>query len=370
MSLRVLELIPTLKRAGAEQVAVSLACGLPAHGWQTRVVSMYDPFPGGFEPVLEAAGVPVVHLGKRRGLDLRMIPRLRAAIRDFAPHVLHSHSYLLRYLLPANAGLSGSRIVHTVHNLAEREVDTVGRWIHHAAFHHWVTPVAVGESVARSVESAYRLPAVITIPNGIALSRFRQPAVAAAWRAAHGFAPELPLAVAVARLEPQKNPLGLLDAFAAALPGDSPWQLLLVGEGSLREAVEQRIREMGLASRVHLLGALPDVAPVLAAAELFVLASHWEGSPLAVMEALAAGLPIVATAVGSLPELVRHGTEGLLVPPGDAASLTGALRELMGDSPRRAQMRQAALLRASAFSEEAMVAAYARLFQSVAEESR
>ena len=100
MSIRVLEVLATLKRAGAERVAVELARGLDRTRFETAVVSLYDPFPGGLEPLLEEAGIRTWHLHKSKGFDPRMWPRLARAVREFRPDILHTHSYVLRYAAP------------------------------------------------------------------------------------------------------------------------------------------------------------------------------------------------------------------------------------------------------------------------------
>jgi hypothetical protein len=170
----------------------------------------------------------------------------------------------------------------------------------------------------------------------------------------------------VARLEPQKNPLGLIEAFARAF-GDSPrGRLLLAGDGSLREATREACARLGVTGRVHFLGVRTDVVELLAACDLFALSSHFEGSPLSVMEAMAAGLPVVATAVGGVPELVADGQTGLLVPPGDVRSFADALTCLAGNPGRRCEMAMAAVPRAAAFSVDAMAARYAALFERLA----
>jgi glycosyltransferase involved in cell wall biosynthesis len=124
--------------------------------------------------------------------------------------------------------------------------------------------------------------------------------------------------------------------------------------------------ERGVARRVHFLGVRADVAQVLAAADLFALASDWEGTPLAVMEAMAAGLPVVATAVGGVPELVVAGESGVLTPAGDAPALAGALARLAGDAALRHAMSAAASARAGQFGVDKMVSEYAALFERLA----
>ena len=220
--IRVLEVLASLRRAGAERVAVSLARGLPAERFQTGVVSLYEAFEDGFEATLAEGRIPVWHLGKRRGFDPRMGPRLAAVIRDFRPDIVHTHSYVMRYAWPACALARQGRIVHSVHNLAGREVDALGRTIHRLAFRAGAVPVAVSPRVADSFRAAYGFAPAFTIPNGVDTQALVRPDLRAAWRRARGFAPEDLLVAAVARLEPQKNPAGAIEAFARGLGGEPP----------------------------------------------------------------------------------------------------------------------------------------------------
>lgn len=142
--------------------------------------------------------------------------------------------------------------------------------------------------------------------------------------------------------------------------------LLLAGEGELRPSLERLARQLGAADRTRFLGVRVDVAELLASADVFVLASLWEGNPLVVMEAMSAGKPVVATAVGCLPELVPA-SAGELVAPGDDAALARAMARLAGD-PGRASAQGAAAQRTARerFDEAVMVAAYERLYAEVA----
>ena len=366
VKIRVLEVLPTLKRAGAERMVVSLARRLDASRFETGVVSLFNSFPGGLEPELEAAGVPVWHLGKRAGLDLRMIPRLRRVLIEFAPGVIHTHSYVLRYSLPASLATRRAAMVHTVHNLAAREADLTGQLLHRLVFGRRVAAVAVGEEVRRSYRGLYGAEPEAAIRNGIDTAAFRRPGARQRWRAGHGFKDTDFLVVCVGRLDPQKNPLALIEAFARAFRGDARGQLLLAGDGSLKEAALRRAVELGMAAKVHFLGMQGEVADLLSASDVFALSSDWEGTPLAVMEAMAAGLPVVATAVGGVPELVSDGEAGLLTPAGDTSAFAGALARLAGDDGMRAAMARAALSRSEKFSVDQMVAEYAALFERLA----
>jgi len=359
LSVRVLEVLATLRRAGAERVAVAVACGLDPARFETGVVSLYDAYAGGFEPQLAERGLPVWHLGKRHGFDPRMWIRLARVFREFRPQIIHTHSYVMRYVLPVRTG----RVVHTVHNVADREVDAVGKLIHHAAFRTGALAVAISSEVARSFRVLYRLEPAALIPNGVETCAGYREGARDRWRQAHGFTEGDLLIVSVARLEQQKNPLGLIDAFAAGLREHPCAHLLMAGEGSLLDPARMLATRLGVAGRVHFLGLCQDVPELLSACDLFALASDWEGTPVAVIEAMAARLPVVATAAGGVPELVEDGVTGALVPPGDLTALGHALRALAQDAGRRRAWGQAGARRAVRFEAGAMVASYAELFE-------
>jgi glycosyltransferase involved in cell wall biosynthesis len=365
VKIRVLETLASLRRAGAERVAVTLAAGLDRARFETAAVTLFPGSEGDFEPELRERGIPLWRLGKRRGLDPRMWPRLAAVLRSFRPDIVHTHSYVLNYAFPAWLYARQGRIVHTVHNLAERENRATGRLLHRAAFRLGALPVAISGRVAESFERFYGFAPAATIPNGVDCAGFRGTDHRERWRRENGFAPDDLLIVSVARLEPQKNPLRLIEAFAKAA-ASAPAYLLMAGEGSLLEASRDAAARLGIATRMRFLGLRQDIAELLPCCDLFALASDWEGAPVALIEAMAAGLPAVATAVGGVPDLVEDGVTGLLVPPGDTAALALALAALARDPARRRRMAEAAAKRAAAFDAHAMIDSYAALFERAA----
>jgi len=342
---------------------VSLALRLPGCGFDCAVAVLYDAGNDDLEHFLKEQKIQVWRLGKRRGPDPRIWLRIAQLIRSFSPDVIHTHSYVLRYVAPV-AGRG--TIVHTLHNLAGRDPD----WISGAIDRIWlgrrVQAVAVSKAVARSYEQKYGVKPVATIPNGIDTTRFLRPAARLNWRRKEGFSESDILIVSLARLEEQKDPRTLIQAFAAVAARNSRCRLLLAGSGRLEDAVKQWASQSGFGERIHLLGVRTDVEDLLCAGDIFALSSLWEGSPLSVMEAMAAGLPVVATEVGGVPELVTSGVTGFLVEPGSSEMLAEALGRLAGDAELRKSMSQAARARAAEFDVRAMAAAYAALFRRLA----
>jgi len=344
--IRILEVTATLKPAGAEHMLVSLASSLDKERFEVAVVSLYDAYPNGLEPLLHQRRIPVWHLGKIAGPDLRTYTRLKRVVNTFRPDVIHTHCYVTRYTFCFRA----KAMVHTVHNLAPLEAGAVGRVINRFSFLKGVVPVAVGAAVAESVHQVYRVRPM-SIPNGIDTNRFRLASDRSSWRTQNGFEDEDILVVSVGRLTPQKNPKALVDAIAKIPKA----KLLLVGQGELQN-------ELANHPRVHLLGVRHDIPEILSSCDIFALASIWEGFPLAIIEAMAAGIPVVATSVGCVPELVLHEKTGLLVGPENQGELVSALRLLANEPLLRREMGKEARARAELFSLRAMVSAYERLF--------
>lgn len=367
-AIRVLHVTPDLVPYGLENMIAGLVCSLDRQAFSPAVVSLYPESASGLEPELRASGIPVFHLGKKRGLDLRMYPRLMRVVREFRPHILHTHNYVLRYAWPVARITRIPAVVHTIHNVAEREVDGVGRLLQSLAFRQGVAAVTIGEEVSASFHRTYGFAEAALIPNGIDVDRYAAPSVTrAAWRRAAGIAEDEFVYLSVARFAKQKDHETLLRAFAQGPALLAGTRLLLAGDGGLRGEIERCVEELGLGARVTFLGRRTDVPETLAGADVFVLASRWEGNPLSVMEAMAAGRPVVATTVGAIPELVRHGVDGLLSCPGDAAALSHSLRRMREISTAAlGTMGSAGATRArDRFGLPAMTRAYAELYRRV-----
>jgi len=272
------------------------------------------------------------------------------------------HAHGVRAGLAAGAAARSDSVPHlivTIHN-AVFESGSTRRGAESVA-HRMLALLAeqricVSEDLARAARSAAPAKAgsVLVMPVGADPTPVK-PAEVAAARRELGLEPGWPLVVGVGRLDPQKGFDVLVEA-AARLNGGSPPVVLICGEGPARPDLEDRIHALGLGGRVRLLGNRKDAKALIAAADAFCMPSRWEGSPLALHEALAAGRPVVAAAVGGIPELLTFGQAGLLVPPEDPSALAAALGRVLADRSLAEHLGARALEAADAWPDAATTA--------------
>jgi len=365
--IKVVHIVPMLSPGGAERVAVHIVRGLNRQHYEPAVISYTGRLGCDLDGLLEEDGIKVWYLGKRPGFDYRMYYRLPPVLKECRPDIVHTHLHVLRYALPFLLTRKKASLLHTVHNLAEREIEPSLRWLQRYALNHGVVPVAVAKEVAISLECLYGIHRCQVIPNGIPTDRYARPEIPRkAWRAREGFGENDVLFVCVARFAPQKNHALLLKAFRQGPASDPNAHLVLVGEGVLREQLEEQAKKLGLSGQVHFLGLRTDIPEVLGAMDVFVLSSDYEGNPLSVMEAMASGLPIVSTAAGGVPDLFESGKEGLIVHPGDVQGLSTSMSFLLGNRELRQSLGMAAARRAREnFDVSTMVQAYEGLYENL-----
>jgi glycosyltransferase involved in cell wall biosynthesis len=200
--------------------------------------------------------------------------------------------------------------------------------------------IAVSEHTADVIVRVEGIEAekVVVIPNGVDLHRFAPRNVRVA-RARWGVKEGTFVVASIGRLSKEKGHRYLLQALAAARTAIPSMVCLIAGDGPLRQKLETEAHTLGLEETCRFLGDVPEIETVFAAADVTVLPSVFEGMPNAVLEAMAMGCPVIATAVGGSAELVRHGETGFLVPPADTTALAGALVDLAGSVQRRTRMR-------------------------------
>ena len=322
--MRVLFLSTSMGLGGADSQLLSAARELRARGHEVTIVSLTPLGPMGLEA--REAGIPTLSLEMPRGLpDPRGLLRLVGLVRRWRPDVVHSHmvhanlmARVLRLVAPVPA------LVSTIHNIYEggRLRMAAYRWTNGLVDHMTiVSQAAFDRFVAERIVPAEILRVV---PNGVDTSRFRAvpPDARDGVRRSLGLGNDF-VWLAVGRFEVSKDYPNMLRAFTEVRRQEPRAVLVLVGRGSLQAETEALVRELGVTG-VHFAGVRNDVAEVMSAADAYVMSSAWEGMPMVLLEAAAAGLPIVATSVGGNHEVVldllRHPARSL---PSNSASVSG-----------------------------------------------
>ena len=364
MKYKVVHILPSFGMGGAERMAVHLMTHLDKHTFEVIAISLYARQGTDLERTLDEAGIKTYYLDKRPGMDLNMYPRLATALKTIQPDLAHSHLRVLRYTLPV---YWQRRIlaVHTVHNLANKEVNLLGQLVHHLAFRTKVSAVAIAEEVRESIQQLYKLGDIPLIPNAIPVEAYtHSEAKRHTWRQQQGFQEDDYLLVCIASMKAAKNQAMLIEAFSdyASRGNLVNTHLLLVGDGTLRPTLEKQAEGIG---NIHFLGLREDIPDILSASDVFILPSLYEGNPLSVMEAMAAGKAIIATAVGGVPELIEHEKTGLLIPSGSKEALVKALYHLEANPELAKTMAYHASLEAqTSFAVSGMAHAYGKLYLS------
>ncbi|OGL00948.1 MAG: hypothetical protein A3I14_01880 [Candidatus Rokubacteria bacterium RIFCSPLOWO2_02_FULL_73_56] len=378
--IRVLHVITRLTLGGSSENTLATVVGLASAGYA-----------GALAVGLAESEAAVVDDARRRGCrvvdvpalgrevrplrDLAALRQLTALMRRERPRIVHTHTSKAGFLGRLAARLARvPAVIHQPHG--------------HVFYGYWGAPrtalyVALERRAARWTDRIVTLTErgtaehlargigrpgqYATVPSGVPTAALRAAAPPrAAARARLGLAPDAYVVAGLGRLVPVKGFDLLVEALprlAAEVPSA---RVLLVGDGPERAALEARARALGVAARLHVTGATPEVAAHLAAADVLAAPSRNEGMGRALVEAMALGLPVVATAVGGIPAVVEDGGCGRLVPPGDADALAAALAGLGRDARLRETLGRAAVVRAEAFSSEVALARMRAVYDALA----
>jgi glycosyltransferase involved in cell wall biosynthesis len=381
--IRVATVIEALGPGGAERLLVDTARRIDRRKFELRVYTLFA-VRRHYAQALADLGIPETCLDLRGPRDYpRGVARLRRALREHPADVLHTHLFGANVVGRMAARLAGVPVASTLHDADYEPVTREGNpgltgWKHGLVrlADEATLRIARAEVVAVSryvADSARRhlhaRPERTTvIHNGIDTTVFRPgtPEERSHARAGMGATPDETVVLCVARMTPQKGHAVLLDAIAG-LPASPPVRAVFAGDGDLRPGLEARAREAGVADRVHFLGVRSDVPDLMRGADIVALPSLHEGFGLVLAEAMASGLPVVASDTGPVPEIVEHGRTGILFPPGDSRALSAALGRLRESESERAAMGQGGRARAVAeFSFDTMIGRLEALYERLA----
>ena len=347
---RVLWLIKGLARGGAERLVSVMAPKIDRAHFEVEVAYL-APEADAFVPDLEGAGIRVHCLDARGNIEPGWPARLRRLLHEGRYDIVHSHSPLAGSV----ARLVAPRRTH--HFYTEHNLWSVYRWptfaVNTVTYARNERIFAVSGGVAASIARPWwsrlgRMPPVEVLLHGVDVDsapRGREARVAARTRL--GISPDVPLIGNVANFSPKKDQATLLRAFETVRERIPDALLLLIGMGPLEDQLRKTVRDLGATDSVRFLGSRDDVTELLPALDVFVLSSTHEGLPISLLEAMAAGVACVCTAVGGIPEALRDGVDGRLVPPARSDVLAEVLREVMLDAAQRQRLGSNGLARVS-----------------------
>lgn len=346
--MKVTHLIDGLAKGGAETLEVTFAAEAQQRPINLTVIGLHDrqPLPTYVEQLRGLGATvrvlrPPCEIAPRR--RLRDVVELAEMLTADGTEVLHTSLIHANILGVAAGRLARVPVVSSLHGT----LDDTGRHRRHVRLLEttalrWGAQrvIAVGRSVAE--EHAARLGGrqIDVVPNAVRPAVRLTSAARDRMRLSFGIGPSAPLLLTVGRLTPEKGQDVLLSAFATVVQRHPTCRLLLVGDGPLLPALREQAAALGVEDAVRLVGQRDDVPSLLKTADVFVSASLYEGLPLAVLEAMAAGLPVVATSVGEVPTLLGDG-RGVVVPPSSPTALGTAVSELLDQPGRLAQLRGA-----------------------------
>jgi glycosyltransferase involved in cell wall biosynthesis len=366
-ALHVLQVIANLDIGGAQEVVRTLSEALVETGCPTVVCSFKD---GPHRHQIEQLGIPVEVLPQRRYSILafpfyvrEMLAMRRALVRlvqkyeidVIQTHLLRSLDFLVATL---RFGAQRPLIFWTVHNFnfaLRPEHLPRFRWLAgpKQAAHSWLYRrmarwvngfIAISNDVELAILKTIGpvQERIAIISNGVDTHRYQVFVDRSAIRRALGFEEEHILYTVVGTLKEQKGHRYLIEAVVPLIQRIPQLHLLIVGDGDLRSSLRAQVQAAGIDCNVHFLGNRSDVPSILAASDVFVLPSLWEGLPMALIEAMASGLPVIATLVSGSQQVVEHNRSGILVPPGEVVALRQAMEALLSDPERASLLGKAA----------------------------
>ncbi len=353
--MKIIQIMPDFGLAGAETMCENLSLELVKADHDVTIISMYD-YHSPITERLEKAGIKVFYLNKKIGLDFSMIPKMKKIFKEIKPDVIHTHRNCPQYAIPAAIMAGVKHRVHTVHNVADKENLKLARILNKFFFKHCnLIPVALSELIRNTIVEEYGLKneQIPTIFNGINLSKClpkENYSVSGSFKILH-----------IGRFSEQKNHMGLVQGyklFCEKYPNSELW---LIGDGEKRKEIEEYIQNECPELNVKFFGLQSNVYGYLNEADTFILPSNYEGIPITLIEAMGTGLPIIASDVGGVSDMIDEGKEGLLIQP-TQKDIANSLLMVANSESLRKNLGKNARQKSVLFSANKMAEEYIRVY--------
>ncbi len=361
--MKIVQIIPTFDYGGAEIMVENLLYGLKEKGHDVLIFCMSGK-KSAIATRIEDKGIKIIYFNKKAGFRPNYVFKIYNLLKKEKPDVVHTHLHCTVYAFPAAVMAKVKVITHTLHNIVSKECSVFHQKFNGLFYRRFgVIPVALSEEIKETAIDTYKLKTetVPVIYNGINMDfvpekkiyEYRNPAKI----------------VHVGRFAHAKNHINLIRSFRLLLEDIPECELTLVGDGELRQDIENEIKKNGLCDKVHLIGITDDVYRYLIDSDVFVLPSIHEGMPMTVIEAMCVGIPIVATDVGGISEMVQDGISALFCQT-TPESICSAVKNMIRSEELRIQLSARAKKDIHKFTSEYMASNYMKLYTKILSEKR
>lgn len=351
--MKIIQVIPLLDLAGAETMCENLTNGLMKLGHEVTVVSLYDCHTVITER-MQQNGVDIIFLNKKSGIDISVIFKLIKIFKKYKPDVVHSHLYAGKY---AHIAATLCRIpakIYTVHNVAKKEAGKLNRYFNRFLFKHCdVIPVSLSAEVQKSVMEEYNIDAKSTpiVFNGVPMENcHRKKDYIGNERILH-----------VGRFSSVKNHEVLMKAIASIVEKGYDVKLYLYGQGELEASIKELVKNIHMENNIYFCGLTDDIYSIMEKCDMFVLPSLYEGMPMTLIEAMGTGMPILASNVGGIPDMIENEKSGLLCEP-TVDGVVNGLERLIESEEERRQYGENAIISSEKFSADKMAKDYYEIY--------
>lgn len=351
--MKILQIIPSLGVGGAETMMCNLSCELVKNGDEVVVVvfALNDSI---IKERLINNRIKIISLEKNVGFSPKTIFRIKKIIKEENPDIIHTHLHVLPYVWLA---CGKKKIIHTLHSIAKKEQSGIGKYIcgFIYCYSEKCIPVAISEQVRKSMINEYNLKRKIPVVcNGVPIENIISKSSYEINNSAHIFH--------VGRFTKFKNHKMMVDALERIKTQEENVILHFYGTGELEDEIKEVVRDKGLESAVKFEGVCPNISKILINGDIFVLPSEYEGMPMSLIEAMAAGLPCIASEVGGIPDMIENGYNGILI-NSNIDNLVNAVIDLLRNKDKRKQLGMNARKDAKKYSAHNMMDEYLSIYK-------
>lgn len=351
--MKIIQIIPLLDLAGAETMCENLTNSLIKLGHEVIVISLYD-YHSIITERMEKNGIKIIYLNKKSGLDLSLTIKLVKIFKEYKPDIVHSHLYAVKYAHVAASicGVPGK--VYTIHNIAKNESGKMNRTFNRFLFKHChVVPVSLSKEIQKSVVDEYNINFKDTpvIFNGISMEKCH---------IKNDYTGNKKI-LHIGRFSAQKNHEVLVKAFSTVVNRGHDVSLYLYGQGELEESIKELVKNLHMDKKIFFCGLTDDVYSVMESTDIFVLPSLFEGMPMTLIEAMGTGMPILASNVGGIPDMIENEKSGLLCEP-TVEEVAAGLEKLISSEEDRKLYGQNAVISSEKYSADKMAKDYYEIY--------